>query len=48
MAIGIRFLKRHIISVMSKSFDEGSPENNTIKICYFHESTGQKTLVNFM
>jgi hypothetical protein len=32
MSIGIRFLKRHIISVMSKSFDEGFSENNTIKI----------------
>ena len=37
MSIGIRFLKRHIISVMSKSFDEGSPENNTIKILHVHE-----------
>jgi hypothetical protein len=34
MSICIRFLKRHIISVMSKSFDEGSPENNTIKILH--------------
>jgi hypothetical protein len=34
LSIGIRLLKRHIISVMSKSFDEGSPENNTIKILH--------------
>jgi hypothetical protein len=35
MAIDVRFLKRHIISVMSKSFDEGcSPENNTVKILH--------------
>ena len=38
MSIGIRFLKRHIISVKSKSFDEGcSPENNTVKILHVHE-----------
>jgi predicted metallopeptidase len=34
MAIGIRFLKRHIISVISKSFEEGPPENNIIKILH--------------
>jgi pilus assembly protein TadC len=45
ISIGIRFLKRHIISVMSKSFDEGC---SPFLLGYFHETIGQKSFENFM